>query len=169
MSSLRQEVQQLETEGLQKIKLAVAGLEAEGLHRLLRGTICLSPCPWPHPHPKNAAMLQLPPFLSCPLRSLNELHLVSAPVVEEVELALEAPSSAVSEAQEVAIPTHMSPLCLQLGASRGFTNARLRGAVRHHQPHGVLSVHMLTGIIWGEVGMSLLHQDLPKLRCPQAS
>ena len=45
------------------------------------------------------------------------------------ELAPGAPSSAVSQALEVAIPTHMAPLCLQLGASKGCANAGLRDAV----------------------------------------
>ena len=71
------------------------------------------------------------------------------PVVREAELALEVPSSAVSQALEVAIPAHMTPLCLQLGASRGFISVGWRGEVRGHQPHVPLSVCMCTGTIYG--------------------
>ena len=39
---LREEVQKMESEGWEKIGAAVAGLEAEGLYRLLRGVIAQS-------------------------------------------------------------------------------------------------------------------------------
>ena len=58
-----------------------------------------------------------------------------------VELAQEAPSSAYSQALEVAIPAHITPLCLNVGASKGCTNARLRGTMRDFQPHILPSAH----------------------------
>ena len=71
----------------------------------------------------------------------------SASTVTKSEAALEVPSLAAPEALERAIPTHMTPLCLQLGASRGSTSARWRVAVRGHQPHVPQSVHMCAEII----------------------
>ena len=62
VSLLREEVYQLETEGLQKIELAVAGLEVEGLYGLLRGAVSHSPMSSIPPLPKNATSLQPPPF-----------------------------------------------------------------------------------------------------------
>ena len=112
--------------GAAKIESAVAGPEVEGLYGLLRGAVSHSPMSSIPPHPKNATMLQLPPFLSCLLRSSKELYLRS-PVVEEVKLALEAPSSAVSQALDVAIPTHMAPLHLQLGSLKRIYKCQVEG------------------------------------------
>ena len=167
VSLLWEEAQQLQTEGLQKIESAVAGLEAEGLYRLLRGAVSHSPVFSTPPQPKNTAMAPTATISHLPPQGSDEAAPeASTPVVEGVESALEAHSSSVSKALEVAIPCHMAPLHLQLGASRGCTNAGLRGALRGCQPHMLLSVHMCTETTWGEAGMSLLHQDLSKLRCP---
>ena len=46
-------------------------------------------------------------------------------------------------------PPMWHPFAHSWGASRGYTNAGLRGAVRDHQPHMLPSVHMCTEIIWG--------------------
>ena len=54
----------------------------------------------------------------------------SAPAAEGGVLAQEVPSLAISQALEVAIPTHMAPLQLNVGASKGFISARLRSVVR---------------------------------------
>ena len=73
----------------------------------------------------------------------------SASAVEGVWMAPEAPSSAVSQALEVVIPTQMTPLHLNVGASKGCINARLMGAVRGHQPYMLQSAHMCTETIYG--------------------
>ena len=148
-SSLREEVQQLETEGLQKIESAVAGLEVEGLYRLLSEAISHSPMSSIPPQPKRchhtptATISKLSPQV--PEEAAPEAY---TPVVREVELAPEAPFSAVSQALEVAIPAYMAPLHLQLGASRGFISAGWRDTVRGHQPHGLQFVHMCAETIW---------------------
>ena len=103
-------------EGLQKIESAVAGSEAEGPYGLLRGAISHSHVSSTLPttkkchHTPTATTSKLPPQ-----ESKEAAPEVSAPVVEEVKLALEAPSLAVLQALEVAIPTHTAPLHLQLG------------------------------------------------------
>ena len=55
--------------GLGRIEVAVAGSEAEGLYRLLRGTI--SHPPMSYASPLNTTTPQLPPSLNHPLSSLK--------------------------------------------------------------------------------------------------
>ena len=99
----------------------------------------------------------IPPMSSIPPLPKKCCHVptatVSKPPPQEPEeavpkafipVALEAPSSAGSQTLEVAIPTHLAPLHLQLRASHRSINARLSGAVRGCQPHRLLSPHMCT-------------------------
>ena len=99
---------------------------------------CLMPTPTQKrpPHPPATISKPLPPE---PEEAVPE---ASIPV------ALEAPSSAGSQALKVAIPAHMTSLCLQLGTSNWSIHARLRSAVRGCPPHGLLSAHMCTGTMW---------------------
>ena len=66
-SALREEVQRLETEALQKLQLAVAEMEAEGLYRLLRGAILqfsvssAPPLPKRHHHAPTTTISKQPP------------------------------------------------------------------------------------------------------------
>ena len=76
VSSLREEAQWLETEGLQKVKSAVAGLEAEGC-RAFKGSHISFPHVFHPTPPKNATIPKLPPFPSCPSGAQKELHLRS--------------------------------------------------------------------------------------------
>ena len=69
--------------------------------------------------------------------------------MEKLGLALEVPSPAAPEALEVTIPAHMTPLHLQLGASRGCISAKLKVVQSGHQPHMLPSVHMYTESTWG--------------------
>ena len=71
----------------------------------------------------------------------------STPAAEGIRLAQEASPLAVSPALEVAIPAHMTPLCLNVGASKGCIKAGLRGAVRGHQPHTLPSAYTCTETI----------------------
>ena len=74
-SSLKEEVQQLETEGLLKIELAVEGSEAEGLYRLLRAALSHSPMSSiPHP-PAKCCHTPSTTISKSPLRSLKKLHM----------------------------------------------------------------------------------------------
>ena len=129
-------------EGLQKVQLAVAGSEAEGFYRVLMGAVLqlsMSSAPSPpkrHCHAPTATISKLPPQ-----ESKGVEPEASAPVVEGTGLALEAPSSAVSQALEVTIPAHMTPLHLNVGEPKGCINVELRGAVSGCQPHGLLYVH----------------------------
>ena len=66
-------------------------------------------------HPKNA-----------PQEPEETVPKASAPVDKEAKLVPEVSSTTDPQA----IPTHMAPLYLQLGASRGYRNAKLRVAVR---------------------------------------
>ena len=150
VSSLWEEAQQLEIEGLQKIQLAVAGLEAEGLYSLLKGAIPYSPMSSIPPPPKRYHHAPTTKISKPPPQELEGVKpKASTPMVKGVELAPEAPSSSVSQALEVAIHTHMVPLHLWVGASKGCTYAGLRGAVRGCQPHMLLSAHTCTETIWG--------------------
>ena len=149
MSLLHEEAQHLETKGLQKVEMVVAGLEAEGLYGLLRGALShslMSSVPPPskrHCQAPTATISKLPPQESGEVEPKP-----SAPAAEEGILAQKAPSLAISQALEIAIPAHMTPLCLNEGTSKGFTNTRLRGAVRDHPPPGLPYVLMCTGTIW---------------------
>ena len=102
--------------GATKIESAVEGSEVQGLYKLLRGAVSNSPMssyptpPKKHHHIPTATISKVHP--QEPKEAAPE---ASAFVVREVKLALEAPSSAVSQSLEVAIPDHMTPLCLQLG------------------------------------------------------
>ena len=150
---LEEEAQWLETEGLGKLEAAVAGSEAEGFYRLLRGAIAHPPISSALPpskkvhHTPSATVSHLPhqestgPKVSKPTMGIAE---------QELEAALPA--------SEEALPAHMQPLCIQLGASRECTEARLKVAKRDHQPHMPQSACMCTNCTWGGVGVSLLLQ-----------
>ena len=147
---LEEEAQCLEMAGLGKIEVAVAGLEVEGLYRLLMGAISYPsissvPPPPKKSHHSPSATISHP----LPLELAGAVPKASSPAAKDVEQALKAVSPAASQASEEALPTHMQPLCLQLGASREYTNARLKDVHRGHQTHMPHSVHMCTECIWG--------------------
>ena len=125
-------------EGLKKIESAVAGSEEEGLYGLLRGAIShSSKSSIPPPHKKHChtptANIYKPP----PQEPGEAAPEASVPAVREV------PSSAVSQTLVVAIPTHMAPLCLQLGVSRGSIHARVeRCSEGPSTSHATICVHM---------------------------
>ena len=107
---LEMEAQHLEADGLEKMEVAVAGSEAEGFYGLLRGAMLhssISPAPPPHKkvcHTPSATISHLPPQES-----------TGPDVSEPVDLAMKTVSPAAPLASEEAIPTHMQPLCIQLG------------------------------------------------------
>ena len=116
---------------------------------LLKGAISHSPLSSAPPSPKKchhastATISYLPPQ-----ESEGAEPEASTPAVGGIKLGPEAPSSAVFQALEVAISAHMATLHLQLGVSRGCTNAGLRGTVRGCQPYVLPSVHMCAETIW---------------------
>ena len=104
-------------EGLGKIEIAVAGSEVEGLCGLLRGAISHYPMSYAQP-PSRKCYHTPTATISKPLPQEARgscIHEASTPAAREAKLALEVPSSAASQVLEVAIPGHMTPLCLQLG------------------------------------------------------
>ena len=120
-------------------------------------------CP-PHPKtpPDPTATISKPPSQ----KPEEAAPKASTPVAREAKLVPEVPSSAASPALEMAIPTHMTPLHLQLGASRGSISARLR--VKQEAVN--LTCHYLCtcaqGPFRGEVCVSLLCQNLPQFGSP---
>ena len=72
---LEEEAQCLETEGLAKVEVAVAGSEVEGFYRLLRGAIAHTPYLQPHLPLRKLTMPHPPLSPVHPLRSLQVSHL----------------------------------------------------------------------------------------------
>ena len=154
---LEEEAQHLESAVLEKIEVAVTGSEVEGLFGLLRGAILHPSISSAPPPPKKAchsssATISHPP----PQELAGAVPEASHPTTKDVEQALEAVSPATSPASEEALPAHMQPLCLQLGASKEYTNARLKAVQRAIN----LMCHNLCTCVQsafgGRVGVSLL-------------
>ena len=123
--------------GVGKMKKAVAGSEAEGLYGLLRGVTShshLLPCQHPSKkpcHAPSATISQPPPWES------------TGPEVSDPTYQAMGPASpAALSALDKAIPAHIHPLQIQVGASNECTDARLRAARRANQYHGPLFVPM---------------------------
>ena len=72
-------------------------------------------CPLPHPYLKDVIMPHHHCIQATPQVSRGVKPEPSTPVAEGSGLAQQASSLAVSQALEVAIPTHMTPLCLNVG------------------------------------------------------
>ena len=130
--------------------MVVAGLEAEGLYGLLRGALSHSPMSLAPPPSKRHCQAPTATISKLLSQESGEVEpKPSAPAAEEGILAQKTPSLAISQALELAFPTHMMPLFLNVGTSKGFTNTRLEGAVRDHPPPGLSYVLMCTETIWG--------------------
>ena len=150
VSQLWEEAQHLETEGLQKVELAVAGSEAEGLYRLLRGALSHSPMSMAQPPPEMCCQAPTATVFKPPPQEPEMVECESsASVAEGGILAQEAPSLTISQALEIVIPINMTPLHLNVGASKGFLSAGLRDTVKDHPPLGWPFVLMCARPIWG--------------------
>ena len=120
VSILCEEAQHLGTEGLQKVEMAVAGSEAESLYSLLRKlyhiphVLCPTPSKRHHQAP-TTTVSRLPPQEPREVKPEP-----STPAAEGDIMAQEVPSLAISQALEVAIPAHMTPLCLNKGCQMGL-------------------------------------------------
>ena len=104
------EAQHLETEGLGKMEVAVAGSEAEDFYGLLRGVVS-------HPSTSSAS----PPHkkvchtLSTTIPHLPPQESTGPEVSDSAREAMESTSPAVLLASEEAIPAHMQPHHIHLG------------------------------------------------------
>ena len=166
---LEEEAQCLETAGLGKIEAAVAGLEVEGLYRLLRGailhpSISSAPPPPKKAHHSPSATISYPP----PWELAGVVPKASDPATKGVEQASEAISPAASPTSEEALPTHMQPLHLQLGGIKRVYKCQLEGCTEGPSTSQPQSAHMCTDCIGGGVGLSLLWQVLLQSRHTQA-
>ena len=141
--------------GLGKIQLAVAGSEAVCLYGFFWGAMSCTPMSSIPPPPRKHHQSPTATISALPPQEHKEAAPeASAPAVKELELALEVPSPAAPGAQEVVMPTHMITLCLQLGASRGFTSTQVEGCSK-----GLSTSHVTICAqrsFRGEAGMSLL-------------
>ena len=134
VQKLKEEVQQLETDGWGKFREVVVGSEAEGFYGLLRGVTSCS-----------CLLLSQPPLQRSYLVPSSS---VSQPPPQESigpeasdpagQVTVSAPPAA-TPAPEGDILAHMQPLRIQLGALSEYISARLKAAKRGHQPHGQLS------------------------------
>ena len=119
----------MEACGLEKMEAAVAGSEVEDFYGLLRGAMShssMSSAPPPH---KNVCHT---PYAT--ISHLLPQESKEPEVPGPAEQALESTSSTAPLVLEGEIPANMQPLCIQLGALRGYTDVRLRVAGRAHQP-----------------------------------
>ena len=115
----------------------------EGFYGLLRGAISHSSLPTSSPPPKKACCAPSA-IVSHPSPQESKEPEASAPV----EQALESAYLTIPPVLEEEIPAHMHSLCIQLGASKGCTDVRLRAAKRVHLPLVLPSVPMCERYIW---------------------
>ena len=135
-------------EGLGKVKAAVAGLEAEGFYGILRGAIAHPPTSSALAHSKKACHTPSTTISYLPHQESTGPE-VSKSATGIAEQASEAVSPTALPASEEALPTHMQPLHIQLGASRECTDAGLKVAKMDHQPHMPQSACMCAKCTWG--------------------
>ena len=115
-------MQHLETEGLDKMEVAVTGLEAEGLCGLLRGVVAHSSLSTSSPPPKKTCCTPFS-FISHPPPQEPKEPEASGPAEQALELtSLTAPL--VSEGE---IPANMQPLCIQLGGVKRVYRCQVEG------------------------------------------
>ena len=115
VSLLCEEVQHLETVGLQKVELTVAGSEV-GLYGLLQDDLSYSSVLMAQPHVKRHQQTPTTTmFKPPPQKPEGGDPESSGPIAEGDIQAQETPSLAVSQVLEVAIPTLMTPLHLTVG------------------------------------------------------
>ena len=145
---LEMAAQEIDTRGLEKVEVAVAGSKVEGHYGLLRGVMShpsISTSSPPHKkacHTPSTTISHLPPQRSTGTE-------ISGPTVDIPEQSLGVASPAVPPVSEETLPTDMQPLCIQLGGVlSGCINSWLKVAERVHQPHMLLFVCMCTRCTW---------------------
>ena len=136
--------QHLETEGLEKMEVAVTGSEAEGLHGLLRRAVLHSSLLTSSPPTKKSHCAPSSTISHLPPQESKEPE-ASVPA----EQALESTSSTAPSVLEGEIPSNMQPLHIQLGGIKECTDVRLRVPGRAHQPLLLPFVLTCAGYTWG--------------------
>ena len=130
---LWQELECLETWGLQQVEFAVAGSEVEGLYDILQEAMT-----WPEPS------TSVGPPLPKRCRQVPTTT-VSQPTAQEVETP-----SPVPQPQGGNIPVKMTPLCVSVGDAHWVYCCPVRGALRDPHPPMPQSVVMCTMPIWAQ-------------------
>ena len=103
------------TEGLAKMEVAMAGSEAEDFYGLLRGPMSHFSLATSSPPPKKACHA---PFAT--VSHLSPQESTEPEASAPADQALESAPLDVPPASEEEIPTHMQPLCIQLGHQKGI-------------------------------------------------
>ena len=123
---LEMAAQEIETKGLEKVEVAVAGWEVECICGLLRGAMShpsissASPAHNKACHTPSATVSHLPPQESTGPE-------ISSPKVDIPEQALGVASPAVPPASEETLPSDMQPLCIQLGGIKQLYQCLVEG------------------------------------------
>ena len=143
-------MQKKESDGWEKIRAAVAGLEAEGLYGLLRETLLIPPCPMSHLYPKNAATPRPPPFPNHSLRSLRKYLKPLLLLGTEQFWHQRSPLQPHHQLWRRLSPPIWNPFTCSCQVLKECINAGLKVAQRGHQPHMPISVLMCTECTWGE-------------------
>ena len=109
----------------------MTGSEADGLYRLLRGAISHSSMFSAPPHLKDVIMfLHHRCIQATPSGVQGVKPKPSTPVAEGSQIGTRrSPSLAVSQALEAAIPTHMTPLCLNVGGIKRVYKCHVEGSI----------------------------------------
>ena len=154
------EAQHLETEGLGKMEVVVAGSEAEGFYGLLRGEVShpsTSSASPPHKkvhHTPSTTIPHLPPQKS-----------TGPEVSDSAGWAMESASPAVLPASEEVIPAHMQPLHIQLGGIKWVYRCQVEGcregpSTSHFTicAH-VCKVHLGVGLVCSSCSESFFNPD----------
>ena len=111
------------------------------------GVLSHSPMPLPNPLLGDIIEALPPPYPNHHFRSPKKFgHKSSAPAAEGGIVAQQVPSLAVSQAFEVAILTHMTPLCLNVGGVKRVYNKGLY----------ISWVAICNHVCWDHLGVTLV-------------
>ena len=142
------------------MEVAVAGSEAEGFYRLLRGAVSHSSTSSASPpykkvhHTPSTTIPHLPPQES-----------TGPEVSDPAGQAMESASPAVLLASEEAIPANMQPLCIQLGGIKQVYRCQVEGCREGPSTsHATICVHVCkvnlgVGLVCPSCSKSLFNPD----------
>ena len=119
---LEERAHQLEIEGWRQMRAAVAGSEAEGLYRLLKGVAS-----YPHPVPSQPPIKKshLAPSATIPQPPLQEP--TGPETLDPVGQATVSTSPATTPTPEEDILAHMQPLRVQMGGTKQVYQCQVEG------------------------------------------
>ena len=132
--------QKMETKGLEKVEVAVAGLEAEGLYRLLRGVMSHPSVSSAPPPPRKLTISHPPLSPICPPGVCRTQSLW--PHSRHSQAGIGSCFQLPFQLQRKLSPLICSPFAFSWGASSECINSWFRAAKRVHQPHMLPFVHM---------------------------